>query len=134
MLPYLAQGAAQATEDAGTLRSCLKQYPTIPTALQAYERQRRPRAENVTANTRIHQDWLHLYDGPVRDERDRLFKRDDATNPIFWAYTRRKDWLFGYDAEALVGERDEVEVPGLPPKPPREASVYSDEDAPRASL
>jgi salicylate hydroxylase len=136
MLPYLAQGAAQATEDAGTLRSCLSTYPSIPSALRAYEAQRKPRTENIIANTRIHQDWLHLYDGPVRDERDRLFLEGGKQNPIFWAYRPRKDWLFGSDAEVLLGE-GERGVPELPPRPPKESSVYwadGELEAARASL
>jgi salicylate hydroxylase len=123
MLPYLAQGAAQATEDAGTLRASLARYDNIPDALKAYEKQRLPRAAAITANTRIHQDWLHLYDGPDREERDRLMTKNSKDNPIFWAYTARKDWLFGYDAEQLL-EDDALNIPELPPLPPSHASVY----------
>jgi salicylate hydroxylase len=123
MLPYLAQGAAQATEDAGTLSSALSTYSSIPSALLAYEKQRLPRTAAITANARIHQDWLHLYDGPDREERDRLMQRNEMTNPIFWAYTPRKDWLFGYDAEKLLGDH-ELGIPELPPRPRAEARVY----------
>lgn len=123
MLPYLAQGAAQATEDAGTLRAALASYHSIPEALRTYEKQRLPRAANITANTRIHQDWLHLYDGPYRDERDQLMLKDAKENPIFWAYTPRKHWLFDYDAERLLSE-DELNIPDLPPLPPSRVSVY----------
>ena len=124
MLPYLAQGAAQATEDAGTLRAALAKYDSLPEALHAYERQRMARAAYVTANTRLHQEWLHLYDGPVRDERDHLMKIDDVGNPMLWGSTQRLDWLFGHDAEVLLAEGEEPEIPYLPPLPPRSASVY----------
>lgn len=124
MLPYLAQGAAQATEDAGTLRATLAHFDSLPDALHAYQNQRLPRAAAVTANTRLHQAWMHLYDGPVRDERDRLITQDIPENPIFWANSSRLDWLFGYDAEMLLRE-DELRIPSLPPMPPEEESVYS---------
>jgi salicylate hydroxylase len=95
MLPYLAQGAAQATEDAGTLQAALAQYENIPDALKAYKKQRLPRADAITANTRIHQDWLHLYDGPDREERDPLLTKDSMENPIFWGYTSRRNGCLG---------------------------------------
>jgi salicylate hydroxylase len=101
----------------------LARYDNIPDALKAYEKQRLPRAAAITANTRIHQDWLHLYDGPDREERDRLMTKNSKDNPIFWAYTARKDWLFGYDAEQLL-EDDALNIPELPPLPPSHASVY----------
>lgn len=130
MMPYMAQGAAQATEDAGTLRAALKEYDSLPEALKAYESQRRPRAAYVAKNTRVLQEWLHLYDGPARDERDEMMKHDNGRNPVFWAFSERKDWLFGYDAQRLL-KSDEIVVPELPPMPPPGASVYSNpEQAP----
>ncbi len=123
MLPYLAQGAAQATEDSGTLRAALAKYDNFEEALKAYESQRAPRTANVIANTRVHQEWLHLYDGEWRDKRDEMMQNDDKDNPVFWAHTPRRDWLFGYDAEHLL-EKDELNIPDLPPMPPVEVSVY----------
>jgi salicylate hydroxylase len=44
MLPFLAQGAAMAIEDAGVLADCLGNMPDDPTAaMRAYERERLPR-------------------------------------------------------------------------------------------
>lgn len=123
MMPYLAQGAAQATEDAATLQAALAHFDNIPNALCAYERQRKPRAAYVAKNTRVLQQWLHLYDGPERDRRDELMKQDNPRNPIFWANTHRKDWLFGHDARQLLAD-DELIIPDLPPYPAGEASVY----------
>ena len=123
MMPYMAQGAAQATEDAGTLRAALKAHESIAEALQVYERQRKPRAAYVAKNTRVLQEWLHLHDGPAQEARDEMMRHDTAENPIFWAYSKRKNWLFGHDAEKLLQE-DEREIPALPPMPPFGASVY----------
>ena len=120
MMPYMAQGAAQATEDAATLAAALREMETIPDALRAYEDQRKPRAAYVARNTRVLQEWLHLYDGPERERRDELAKHDNDENPFFWGCSKRKDWLFGHDATKLGTE----EIPALPPFPAKEASVY----------
>ena len=72
MMPYMAHGAAQALEDAACLQSALAAYgdESIAKALRVYEKQRAPRAEYIVKNTRVLQEWLHLYDGPARDKRD----------------------------------------------------------------
>lgn len=131
MMPYMAQGAAQATEDAATLAACLRRYPDdLRTALQIYQRRRLPRSAYVAKNTRIMQEWLHLYDGPARQVRDAAMKKNAWDNPIFWGHTARRDWLFGHDATVLPddahGEVDDEEgqIPPAPPFPPVEESVY----------
>lgn len=59
MMPYMAQGAAQATEDAAALTAALRKYPEdMAQALKIYEGYRKPRAAYVTKNTRILQEWL----------------------------------------------------------------------------
>ena len=120
MMPYMAQGAAQATEDAATLAAALRELNTIPEALKAYEEQRKPRAAYVARNTRVLQEWLHLYDGPEQERRDELAKHDNDENPFFWGCSERKDWLFGHDATKLAHQP----IPKLPPFPAKEASVY----------
>ncbi|OAA55863.1 salicylate hydroxylase [Niveomyces insectorum RCEF 264] len=123
MMPYMAQGAAQATEDAATLQAALRRYDDLAAALHAYEKQRLPRAAYVARNTRILQEWLHLYDGPARQMRDELMQLNDARNPIYWAFDERKDWLFGYNAQELqTGEQKFPELAGLPLD---DARVYS---------
>lgn len=82
MMPYMAQGAAQATEDVDTLRVALKAHETIAGALQAYERQRKTRAAYVAKNTRVLQEWLHLHDGPAQEARYEMMRRDTPENPI----------------------------------------------------
>jgi salicylate hydroxylase len=51
MLPFMAQGAAQAIEDGATLTACLAgtSRGDIPTALRRYEQLRLPRASRVQA-------------------------------------------------------------------------------------
>lgn len=125
MMPYMAQGAAQATEDAATLQAALQEHTNLPQALEAYERQRIPRAAYVARNTRVLQEWLHLYDGPERDHRDELMRHNDKNNPMFWGHSTRRDWLFGHDAQKLVRPGDELQIPDLPPMPADEARVYT---------
>lgn len=123
-MPYAAQGAAQATEDAATLAAALRKYHDLGKALQEYELQRKPRATYVARNTRVLQQWWHLHDGPERERRDELMKHDDKDDPMLWGYSQRTDWLFGHDARVLPEGGREVEVPELPPFPNPNASVY----------
>lgn len=126
MMPYMAQGAAQATEDGACLSASIRKYDSLHDALDAYERLRKPRATYVARNTRVLQQWWHLYDGSERDRRDQLMSRDDQENPMFWGYSRRTNWLFGHDASILPTDDESVDVPELPPLPVAAASVYRD--------
>lgn len=131
MMPYLAQGASQCVEDAATLAAALHAHDNIKTALDLYESLRKPRATYVARNTRVMQEWLHLHDGPAKEKRDQMMKHDNPQNPIYWACTERRDWLFGHDASKLDVK---VEIPSLPPMPPDEARVYKKMDAIRMKL
>lgn len=123
MMPYMAQGAAQATEDAATLAAAIRNCSNLKQALQTYEQRRLPRSAYIAKNTRVLQQWWHLYDGPERDRRDEMMKHDAQSNPMFWGFTRRTDWLFGHDARELA-KGQELAVPELPPMPKAEARVY----------
>lgn len=121
MMPYMAQGAAQATEDAASLAAALRHSPSVSEALRLYERLRKPRATYITRNTRVLQEWLHLHDGPAREKRDQMMRIDGEENPIFWGHSARKDWLFRFDASRLD---DQGQIPLLPSMPPKAARVY----------
>lgn len=62
MLPYVAQGATQAIEDAGTLAACLSSsHPDdVPMALVRYEKLRLPRVTSVQAMARANSGRFHL--------------------------------------------------------------------------
>jgi salicylate hydroxylase len=61
MLPYLAQGAAMAIEDAAALGECLAQSGNDPTAgVRAYEDMRRPRTARVQRASRRNATLYHL--------------------------------------------------------------------------
>jgi len=93
MLPFLAQGANQAIEDAVVLARCLATATpqTVPTALRRYERIRLPRTDKVHQISRNNTIALHLPDGPEQRDRDRSL----AVN----ADLQSQNWLYGYDAE-----------------------------------
>lgn len=125
MMPYMAQGAAQATEDAACLAACLTHFPTLEAALAQYQRQRLPRAAYIARNTKVLQEWWHVPDGPLKNKRDELMELDDDGNPMFWGSPRRRDWLFGHDASKVVLQGCVAEeIPGLPPQVSPENSVY----------
>ncbi|KAK6386079.1 hypothetical protein LTS17_001653 [Exophiala oligosperma] len=104
MLPYLAQGAAQAVEDAAVLRQCLasSEFETLGDALHKYESVRLPRASLVQEKTREHQYILHIDDGEEQKVRDGKMVVNGDENPVFWGYEHRRKWLFSHDAE-IVG-------------------------------
>ena len=64
MLPFMAQGAAQAIEDGATLTACLvgTSRADVPTALHHYEQIRLPRASRVQALSAANKTRFHLPD------------------------------------------------------------------------
>ncbi|EGW35564.1 salicylate hydroxylase [Spathaspora passalidarum NRRL Y-27907] len=101
MLPYLAQGAAQAIEDGATLAEELDKITSvseIPTALLSYQKLRKRRPETIQAGARKNGDIWHLPDGEEQEERDALMNARDGHNPDQWSDREFQQWLFGWDA------------------------------------
>lgn len=94
MLPFFAQGAAQALEDAFVLAACLHgaDRAAVPRALRRYEAIRRPRASQVQVMSRGREVRNHLPDGPEQAQRDAEFASGD---PL-----RQSAWLYAHDLEA----------------------------------
>ena len=94
MLPFFAQGAAQAIEDAVVLAGCLRgaDARSARKALQRYEVIRRPRTSEVQVMSRGREIRNHLPDGPEQRLRDARFADGD---PL-----RQSAWLYGHDVEA----------------------------------
>lgn len=104
-LPYLAQGAAQAVEDAAVLTGLLSKLQSkeeIHDALLVYEKIRKPRASRVVEmSTYLGEQVYHLEDGPTQVARDKqLLERPIKSNPFVWADPYLREWLFSYDAFA----------------------------------
>jgi salicylate hydroxylase len=87
--PYVAQGAAQAIEDAGVLTECLAQTGNVKVALAVYELVRKDRAEKIQTSTVATREALHLPDGPEQQARDEMIrlaaKAQGGQNPDKWA-------------------------------------------------
>ncbi len=73
MVPYMAQGAATAIEDAAVLSRCLDDTPDVQQAFQRFEATRKERTSKIQL-TSHHNQWMS--------------KRTDP------------DWVYGYDAWA----------------------------------
>jgi salicylate hydroxylase len=89
MVPFLAQGAAQAIEDAGALARILAQVQDIPEAVSLYSRNRVERA------TRVQREALKLgriyhMSGPLAFARDTTMQLLGSRGLI-----QRYDWLYG---------------------------------------
>ncbi|EHL01453.1 putative 3-hydroxybenzoate 6-hydroxylase 2 [Glarea lozoyensis 74030] len=77
-LPHLAQGAAQAIEDAAVLAEVLDLCPSsnaedINKSLRVYEKVRKERAETLVELAAENGRDLHLGQGKAKEERDRKF-------------------------------------------------------------
>ncbi len=99
MLPYGAQGAAQAIEDAAALAAALATPVAatdagVPTALQAYQARREERVARVQAISHANGRRFHLPDGPQQEQRDTAMASSFGLSPEI-------DWLYGHDPAAL---------------------------------
>ena len=88
MLPFLAQGAAQAIEDAGALGAALAGTGDTMLALAAYERQRRARAEDVVRQS-ARQGRIYHMTGLGALARDLVMRHSGEARLL-----RRLDWLY----------------------------------------
>ena len=87
MLPYVAQGMANAVEDAGSLTEIFTLTDDIDLGLRVYQHIRKERAEKMQQSTLDTQHALHLPDGPeqiARDEAMRAAMRG-GSNPDRWS-------------------------------------------------
>jgi salicylate hydroxylase len=113
MLPFLAQGAAMAIEDAAVLANCMGRHPNdIPSAMRRYERARRRRTAKVQNAARSNGRTYHMSaaEAVLRN----LFLRL-AGGPLL---LHRYNWLYDWRTappgsaarpDALPDKRDEDE-------------------------
>ncbi len=97
MLPFMAQGAAQAIEDGATLAASLARHglDAAPAALRQYESLRLPRASRLQAMSLANKTRFHLPDGPQQQERDaQLALSGDRQIPAV-------RWLYEHDAGTI---------------------------------
>jgi len=101
MLPFMAQGAAQAIEDGATLAACLAEAGSdIPGALRRYQRLRIPRTSRLQAMSAANKTRFHLPDGPEQRERDARM----AAGSTDWSF-EAVAWIYQHDAAVVGGPR-----------------------------
>ncbi|MDQ4114289.1 MAG: FAD-dependent monooxygenase [Actinomycetota bacterium] len=90
MLPYQAQGASQAMEDAAVLAEELGIVTShdVPTALLRYTARRAKHAGLVQRASLQNMAFYHLPDGPEQQERDRKLQQFDGESDVSY------DWLW----------------------------------------
>jgi salicylate hydroxylase len=98
MLPYLAQGACMAIEDAYALATSLARSADVETALRSYEALRRPRTAQVQLASRARARPNQLNSPLARLGRDLVYKLQKLVNPS--KHTYRVEWIYGYDVTA----------------------------------
>jgi salicylate hydroxylase len=90
MLPYLAQGAAMAIEDAAVLAACLERDADVPAALRTYEASRLPRTARVQRDASRNGAVYHL-GGAAAALRSLALMAMGGDRLI-----SRYDWLYGW--------------------------------------
>src|SRR5712671_540145 len=94
MLPFLAQGAAMAIEDAAVLAQCIGAAPEdVAGAMRRYERARRPRTTKVWRAARRNDAVYHL-GWPASAVRDLVLRRMGSEGLL-----ARYDWIYDWRAE-----------------------------------
>jgi salicylate hydroxylase len=113
MLPYMAQGAAQAIEDGATLAACIRgaSAKTIEGAINLYETLRKPRTAQIQALARRNSSVFHLPDGPEQRERDaRMAARRDQSKVSKGPSVRTM--IFGHDSAQIgIGGQETASTP-----------------------
>ncbi len=89
VLPYLAQGAALAIEDAAALVDCLDRSANAEKAMRLYQLERKSRAGRVQHRSRRLGQYYHL-SGASRVIRNAILPRRGADSLL-----RSLDWLYG---------------------------------------
>ncbi|RTL49163.1 MAG: FAD-binding protein [Bradyrhizobiaceae bacterium] len=90
MLPFVAQGAGMAIEDAATLAKCMKDATDIPKALARYEKMRAPRVGKVQRTARQTGQIYHLRGAMA-------FARDQTMRALGGEKLRaRHDWIYDW--------------------------------------
>jgi hypothetical protein len=95
MLPFMAEGAAQANEDGETIAACLARGvgKDVTDALRRYEALRLPRTARVQAATGNNKTRFRLPDRPEQIARD----AEMAKGMTDWSL-QSVTWLYGHDA------------------------------------
>lgn len=97
-LPFLAQGASMALEDAWVLAEALSADMPRDQALQVYQSRREGRVRRVIAAANGNARKYHLAFSPLRWAAHSALRLGGAVAPL--RMMRQFDWLYGYDVTA----------------------------------
>lgn len=89
MLPFMAQGACQAIEDAAVLTRWLDSGERVDLSLRGYEAERKPRTDRVQSLSWGNRLVFHMPDGDEQRARDEMMR---AGSGVLGAM----DWLYGW--------------------------------------
>lgn len=95
MLPYQAQGAAMAIEDAGVLGPLLAKSTDPQTAFATYQSHRQPRVNKVVKTSASNGNIYHL-EWPFSIFRDIVVSAQGPT-----AHLQRLAWIYGYEVPSV---------------------------------
>ncbi len=95
MMPFAAQGAAMAIEDAFELAAFVQRGQAVGDALSAFEAHRIPRIDKARKRAALNKFAYHA-SGPLRLGRDLVLSMRPPE-----AFLADFDWLYGYRAEGL---------------------------------
>ena len=101
MLPFMAQGAAMAIEDAWALAASLSLRNDLPEALRDYQNVRYARASKVQAKSRANADLFHAGTFSERVIRQAPIRIADRVAPQLGL--QQQDWIYGYDIVEAMG-------------------------------
>lgn len=103
MLPFLAQGAAMAIEDAFILADRLASVGSAESALREYETLRRERTAAVQLGARKNAVVFHMKIGDVQERTDpRSFAGSPGSGPA------ALDWIYCYDALSVAARERRI--------------------------
>ena len=97
-LPFLAQGANMALEDAFVLARCLSEDPDTGAALARYAALRRPRTARIVQAANDNATAYHLSPGPMRFAAHTALRLAQRVAPE--VVTGRFDWVHRFDVTA----------------------------------
>jgi salicylate hydroxylase len=97
MVPFLAQGAAMAIEDAYVLAELLSQPIALSQALKCYESSRMGRTRKVQRTAQMNQHIFHAQNNITQMLKSKPLQMIDRLAP--YIIRQKMDWLYRYDAE-----------------------------------
>ncbi len=94
-LPFMAQGAVMALEDAWVLADALDKADTVETGLASYQTRRRPRAVRVIDAASKNARNYHLSPGPLRFAAHTALRLGSTFAPSL--AMKKFDWIYKHD-------------------------------------